>query len=678
MGIFDYNIEKDGNLFVITGQMSRITKLLYLTIKKSKVDKLLRYSSYFKYHIDAFFLVELSRMLQIYLDGIKVGAKGVVHTQYRRNAGSLLELLKRETYIGEFYKDITPLKRELYKHHLHNMTYIPKPHQYKFLDIYTNLKEKFGLRGALLDATMGSGKTYMALAMSEILKTDVIVILCPLGAALDPWVNSIEEELFKDKRKAYFINRDKEYKGERYIICHFDALQKLTVLLKHRRVKADMLIIDESQHIASIKTDRSIELAKLIKVIEPKEILPMSGTSIKDSIKEMIPLYRLLDPRFTDSVEERYKKLYRMAGGYLKSTAVFRYTAFNIKISNDEVELPELFEETIIVDIPDQQRFYVKTVRDDMRAYIKERNKELEENMDTYISNYETLRDKAYEIALYKRATTQAAFAEYKGNVKTIKELYKTNSLFACPDEIIAANLYERKVLLPCLTGMEKKIFKDSKSVYKYPSLKLLGEALGNVVYAAKLECSISIAEAYNFEEVLATTTRKMVVMTKYVDVCEYVQGKIGSTCVGIYGEHTKNVGPLMVDFKENKKKSVLVGTYSTISTAHRLTVANVEVLIDLPDRDYMLKQAIARIRRQGQPEKNCYVYKLKIDTEDIVNITDRSAKNLLLNKANVEYITGQDIGDMIDVEDEAEQKAPETKEEYTERVSGSIFHSFL
>jgi SNF2 family DNA or RNA helicase len=234
--------------------------------------------------------------------------------------------------------------------------------------------------------------------------------------------------------------------------------------------------------------------------------------------------------------------------------------------------------------------------------------------------------------------------------------MHAKKNLMFIPERIEEANAFE-KTLITYLDGEDKKLFREAKTVYKYVSLKIVGETLANVIGKAREECHNAMVKELRFKDILNSTTAKSIIFSKYIKVCETAYEKCKKEKykpLMVYGEHTKNLPSIVSKFENDKKANPIIATYKSLSTGVPLVQANVMIACDLPYRGYELDQAIARMVRIGQT-RTCSFYYLVLDTGDEYNINSRNIDINKLNNEAVSEITGNDVKDYLETDDNNE-----------------------
>lgn len=213
---------------------------------------------------------------------------------------------------------------------------------------------------------------------------------------------------------------------------------------------------------------------------------------------------------------------------------------------------------------------------------------------------------------------------------------------------------------MPSLNSKDKAIFKDVKSVYKYVALKIQGEALGKILGQERTACNLSIVEhidngriysekgGYNgedwtLEDIFASAKSKTVMFTDFIEVLKYTDEmlkKRGYHPEAVYGDTNKDLVNIIARAEKDPEVDPIVATYKSLSTAVPLIFASACVLLNVPYRDYIYQQTVARVDRLGQT-KPVSVFMYQLDTGDVPNISTRSHEIMAWSKAMVDELLG-------------------------------------
>lgn len=130
-------------------------------------------------------------------------------------------------------------------------------YQDKFIDECLWKANLLELRGYLLDAPAGSGKSYCSLALMEMLDIDTVIIICPKKAVNDVWDETITRVYSEPQSYSMSLpvlhgpNKPAEFNiNDRFIVCHYEAIGKLNEYLDSVKIpnKRFACLLDECLH----------------------------------------------------------------------------------------------------------------------------------------------------------------------------------------------------------------------------------------------------------------------------------------------------------------------------------------------------------------------------------------------------------------------------------------------
>ena len=611
-------------------------------LSKKKVALLFRSLSNTEVTIDSFFLLELREILIDILNNdhgfnIRVNA---------RSMQKMLEEIEKNTWLrrdgtGTFALDKDAMT-ELFQAPA-------KQYQLDSFTAYEDKKNRFGQFGLLLDAATGVGKTYMGMSIAAGCRNDINVIVCPLDLVESVWMSSFTIDpgnLLRRKldRNEIYISTEfdkKKYNGEKWIIVHYEALNKFKDMLPTFGNKTFTFVVDEVHNFTAKDSVRKNLLLDVFKISKSKDRLLMSGTTIKGSNLEMVQYLDMLDEKFTPIVKDRFKKIYATPNELLKRCMQLRYKDISIKIKKEELNLEPVVYKTIEVTLPDGDRYTLPKIKEVMLEYSRNRFAEINSNMDKYKSKYEEL------ITLVKAKSTlnEDAWRQYESDFKDVQYYYRKRLLIQYPHVMSRCSKFEKENILPHLQGQDKQDFKDSSVILKYPAFKVNGEVLGKVFMRLRMECHRDMASAIDYD-FINSTLAKSIIVSSSIETIEAANKKIASQgfkYVTVYGKNSKNVGSIIESFKNDETINPLTGTYPNIAVGHHLVVANLVAILDLPFRTWLLDQVLARVNRLGQKKQIVAVY-TKLNTGDEYNINSRNIDILKWAKTTVEEVTGYDV----------------------------------
>lgn len=551
-------------------------------------------------------------------------------------------------------------------------------HQDKFIDNCLFKSKLMDLRGYLLDAGPGLGKTINSIALMELLGADKIIVVCPKKAVIDVWEETINR--IYSKPQTYNLSIDSVKGGKiklanfsldsKFMVCHFEALDKLVASLRNIPSGRYVTILDECHGLNSYKSQRSTLFRELNKIVNPYFCLWMSGTPLKALGSETMTMFETIDKLFTPSVVKSFTSVFGISGVYAASVMANRLQLVKatIKAQGSGVEQ---FTYQSKVALPDAWKYTLTTIREEMKKYIRERTAFYNEFREEYIEEYfESIEEFKVNLGSNFDTKMQIALDEYLAKTKELHNGYNPTSPVH-KQYIIDCNYFEDKVIIPILSNKTKKIFRKAKSVYKYVELTIIGETLGNVIGRKRTECNKAIVEAMaksftvvneesketyetNLGEVIRDAEAKTLIFTDYVDVlkrCNEILTEEGFHPITIFGETTTTIGlsNQVKQFKENSKINPLITTFKTLSEAVPLTEANTVIFLNLPFRSGTYDQAVKRANRIGQT-KDVHLYEVTLDTGGEENISTRNLDILKWSEEQVSILMGDKKGEMEEV----------------------------
>lgn len=493
--------------------------------------------------------------------------------------------------------------------------------------------------------------TYMSLAMTESLHYDRTVIIVPKAVIDRVWVKSLKEELYKTEQSICMLgNGDKEYNGEKFLLTHYEYIPKLiknTKILRQLRMYKPNMIIDEFHNFNEIDTERTENLLKLVNTVNFRDIFLLTGTPIKMTLKELVPMLYILDEKFP-KVKDIFVNFYRdVKSEIFKNLIRYRFDNYRERIEKDDDILPPIDIEEYELTLPKSDKYLLDNITKRVVEYKKTRLKEIMDNLGIYTNTYNLLLTEAKNNLLinnkkYTIDSIDKLFKEYESKIKIIHKSANDNTLKDIPEIVLYVKDFDNDIILPNISN--KKLFRDVRTIIKYPKYKVLGEALGKIILGTRIECYKELATTVDYDNILKMTDKKVLIFSNYVSVSLIAIDKCknkGYNPLGVFGEHIPNLSDTVSKFMDiNSGINPLVATYKSLSTGVPITVANVVLCLDIPFRSYLFDQAVSRVHRIGQSKK-VYVLLVKLDTGSKHNITERDLYILNTSDFNVEAITG-------------------------------------
>lgn len=551
-------------------------------------------------------------------------------------------------------------------------------HQDKFIDNCLFKSKLMDLRGYLLDAGPGLGKTINSIALMELLGADKIIVVCPKKAVIDVWEETINR--IYSKPQTYNLSIDSVKGGKvklanfsldsKFMVCHFEALDKLVASLRNIPNARYGIVLDEAHNLNSYKSQRSTLFRELNKIVNPYFCLWMSGTPLKALGSETMTMFETIDKLFTPEVVKSFNSVFGISGVYAATVMANRLQLVKATIKAQGSGVEQFTYQSKVV-LPDAWKYTLTTIREEMKKYIRERTAFYNEFRDEYIEEYfEGIEEFKANLGSNFDTKMQIALDEYLAKTKELHNEYNPTSPVH-KQYIIDCNYFEDKVIIPILSNKTKKIFRKAKSVYKYVELTIIGETLGNVIGRKRTECNKAIVEAMaksftivneesketyetNLGEVIRDAEAKTLIFTDYVDVlkrCNEILTEEGFHPITIFGETTTIIGlPNQVkQFRENSKINPLITTFKTLSEAVPLTEANTVIFLNLPFRSGTYDQAVKRANRIGQT-KDVHLYEVTLDTGGEENISTRNLDILKWSEEQVSILMGDKKGEVEEV----------------------------
>lgn len=548
-------------------------------------------------------------------------------------------------------------------------------HQDKFIDNCLFKSKLMDLRGYLLDAGPGLGKTINSIALMELLGADKIIVVCPKKAVIDVWEETINR--IYSKPQTYNLSIDSVKGGKvklanfsldsKFMVCHFEALDKLVASLRNIPNARYGIVLDEAHGMNSYKSQRSTLFRELNKIVNPYFCLWMSGTPLKALGSETMTMFETIDKLFTPEVVKSFNSVFGISGVYAATVMANRLQLVKATIKAQGSGVEQFTYQSKVV-LLDAWKYTLTTIREEMKKYIRERTAFYHEFREEYIEEYfEGIEEFKANLGSNFDSKMQIALDEYLAKTKELHDGYNPTSPVH-KQYIIDCNYFEDKVIIPILSNKTKKIFRKAKSVYKYVELTIIGETLGNVIGRKRTECNKAIVEAMaksftvvneesketyetNLGEVIRDAEAKTLIFTDYVDVlkrCNEILTEEGFHPITIFGETTTTIGlsNQVKQFKENSKINPLITTFKTLSEAVPLTEANTVIFLNLPFRSGTYDQAVKRANRIGQT-KDVHLYEVTLDTGGEENISTRNLDILKWSEEQVSILMGDKKGEM-------------------------------
>lgn len=561
------------------------------------------------------------------------------HTRLpRRTLRRILDELKENTWLGDIDKDVHSITDTS-----HINTYFPfplKPFQSEFVRHFGKVVPAYHLRGYMLDAGAGSGKTATDLLLGECLHADKVVVISPNNAVERVWEDTIANLILK--KRPYWHSRMTTPPPVdcHYYVIHYEYLGNFLEFMKAnlRHFKNTFVVLDESHNFNRIAADRTQFLIEMCRLPVVSYCLWASGTPILALGVECIPFLRCVDPTFTDEAEERFRKIYGRDAKRANDILRNRIGHLKYHVPKQDVVDVKVTMNQVKVAMPDGEKFTLDAISQVLRKFIDERTVYYEKHYKTFESQYKE--GIAHFEQTLRTDIDKRQYKEYQAAFKTVSSGFDPKLMKA---EAMLCNKYELKTIIPTLPNSMKPTFKSARSVIKYVKLKIMGEALGGIIGKARSDCNLAMLAYIDFSKYIDDAKKKTLVFTSYVEVLESCADLLyhkGYTPAKVYGATNKDLAAIVKKFYDDEDLNPLIATYQSLSTAVPLTVANCLLLLNQPFRDAIKTQTIARAARLGQDE-SVDVFDFLLDTGDKPNISTRSNDILEWSANMVAQIVG-------------------------------------
>jgi len=483
--------------------------------------------------------------------------------------------------------------------------------------------------------------TLTDLMIAEMVGSDYVVIVSPNNAIHRVWKAALigEKREYKKEQPYWMVSEGKPYKNERFLITHYEGLEKLMAVVNRLHGKVTV-VLDESHNFNEIKSNRTQLFLTLCERAKSENVIWASGTPIKALGGECVPLLKSIDPLFTPKVEASFRQIFGVNAQRALDILRNRMSTITFLVEKSAVQQTKPITHEIRVKIPDGENYTLDAISRQMSEYVAQQ-------LDHYKTNYQSYQD-VYDHCLQvfadniTDAKVKEDFATYKRYVVIVKRnpdpRFTANEMKFCND-------FESQQIAPALNQDDRKAFKGAKSVIKYVDLVVRGQALGNVLGKARSRLHVEMLKYIDFDAILSQAEKKTVVFTSYVDVVKAAESLFkskGMRPLTAWAETNKNLASNVAAFEKDPKVNPMVATFNSLSTAVPLIMADLSIFLNVPWRDGELVQAKARTDRLGQDTQVKY-FMVYLDTGKEPNISTRSKEILEWSRAQVAAIMGQD-----------------------------------
>jgi len=528
----------------------------------------------------------------------------------------------RESVYGRIAKQIyakswisTADKKDISKIPLDNLSRISltlNDYQKEFIENYNILKGHLNLDGFILTFEQGMGKTLTSISLAECLNTDNVYIICP---------NTVQENWMLEIRKYYhkYQNNPELWKKEvvkcadntatknaRFFIINNESISKMLPYVKSGN---NMLIIDESQNFRNNSGKRVSELLELKDKLKPKNILAMSGTPIKASPNELVPIMRLIDPLFTEEASDIYDKCFKLDTALAMNIVNDRFGKIIYRKTKELLDLPEKKIDNLSYTISDSNKFLLSNVKLEISNRFNEiyserlkDNDSLRKEFIELISKYSNSSNEdknryikwVVTINTGKDVSLHELDAEFMNTY--IEKYIHTNN--------IDPNIYGR------INWLNTNFIKMKQSS--------MGKAIGEILPKRRRDMFNSIYDENkeNIIKRILDNNEKTIIFSQLKGTIDYIcdsLNKDGIKTVKITGDIKERL-PVLMQFKEDDETLVLCATSQSLGTGVTLIEASQMFFFGAPWRSADFDQCTDRIHRIGQ-KAEVHIYNVLLNT---------------------------------------------------------------
>ena len=521
----------------------------------------------------------------------------------------------------------------------------------------------------LTDGFTLTHNTFMSVVIGSARDIERIIVICPKPAIPSPWIEAFDD-FYKVPQQSWTPTTKRQPNDDDFaIVVNYAFLEKLPALLDKLKTKRTIVVLDES-HNLNTKTAKVTKLfLEFIKRPEIEDILFLSGTPVKAEQKELITLFKAIDPTFTEDVEKKFLKLYTYLGSMGYKILARRLGLSSFIVERSTLNLVGSTSVNVDIRVKNGDRFEMSNIQEHMQKYSKDRIKILTKRRPAALKTFFKLIKKA------KKAHTR----EHGLYMRAVKTIIGSTSYNFVREEMVICNRYEKEELFPEMrrNGTINE-FRAVRSIAKYPPLKVLGEALGRVLGRYRIEAAMAVAAKADIKGLVESSIKKTLFFTNSTEVVELlVKRARPHKAVPVYGHHTKHMQTLVDKINTNHTANPICATFASLSTAVPLPIVSHVVIVDSPFRSYILGQALARAHRLGQDTHVTFTY-LTLVTKGL-NVLERSldlakwsaeTSSMMLGiESPIEFPEG-----VVEEIKDKEVMSKEDYETYHSKPSGSIF----
>lgn len=505
--------------------------------------------------------------------------------------------------------------------------YVLKPYQIDFIKAYPVWKAQLNLRGIYNAFDQGLGKTLTALSLAMALKIEKVYVICP-NTLVSNWYQETND-YYAGRVIPYICKSNIEPpKDAKVFITNNESIKAMLPYID-KNCKS-MLIIDEGHSFRNFTGSRVKELIDFSRNLKPNDILPMSGTPLKATPNELVPMLELLDPLFTPTAAEIYNKCFNFDKYQAMEIVTARLgKVIYRKMKSDVLQLPEKTIRELPVKIKNPDPYLMENIRKEVLAEYSEiypqvidKNRAILEKFKDTVLQYSTAG--ARKTTWYLSTICKAA--DFRNSLK-VEELHELDfdKVTEFLDTYVTSNPLFPQYLVKDIHTWEKQLIHFDKVA--------MGKAIGKVYPKRRTElyCAMYKENEDIFIKMINENEKKTVIFTQFLGVADYITKELnnsGIRAVSITGSvKGSDRSTTINDFKYNESIRVIVATSQSMGTGVTLVEASQMFFYGPPWRSADYDQCCDRIYRIGQ-DVPVNIYNVVLDTSKL-NLSSKMEKIL-------------------------------------------------
>lgn len=485
-----------------------------------------------------------------------------------------------------------------------------KDYQRTFIADYPNLKRRLNLRGTVLSFDQGLGKTLTAVGLAECLGKKRVYVVCP-NTLRDVWLGELRkyyaryDDVTVAKREIYVHGTPgQEYSGKdcRFVIVNNEAITKIYDTVGDVSGADSMLILDEGHNFRNFRGSRTTELIALREKIGCDDVLPMSGTPIKATPNEIVPVLLLIDKLFDMDAAKTYNSLFDIDDVSTKNVVQERFGKIIYrKRKADVIDLPKKHELTLSLHVDDNEQYLLENIapvvnQRFLEIYAEKMNRlgDQREKYVEYVMRYSTsgMMERDKYLMWVKNYGSQGRSAGAEGNWHEIT--------------VHQMEEYADKHILPNVPKEQLNDFRNIHAQVLLTRRSAMGEAVGEIMPKMRTQLYLDLWKANKAEIIkrIKECPQKTVLFSIFLPIVRQIHADLNEAGVGavlVTGD-VKNERTAVIDqFKNDDDIEAMVATSQTLSTGVTLVEASQMFFFGTPWRSADYNQAADRIHRIGQ-----------------------------------------------------------------------------